>query len=30
VVGTKLYAVPEIEKGLPHDSKVDIYSLGIR
>jgi translation initiation factor 2-alpha kinase 3 len=29
VVGTKLYTAPEIEKGLPHDLKVDIYSLGI-
>jgi hypothetical protein len=30
VVGTNLCTAPEIEKGLPHDSKVDIDSLGIR
>ncbi|KAK3272557.1 hypothetical protein CYMTET_19157 [Cymbomonas tetramitiformis] len=27
--GTPLYAAPEVEKSLPHDSKLDLYSLGI-
>jgi translation initiation factor 2-alpha kinase 4 len=29
VVGTKMYTAPEIEQGLPHNAKVDMYSLGI-